>query len=160
MGEYLRFEGEFDRAWAVYAEALEIGRELGLQRTINTVLLNQTRVLIPKGKLEPVPGMILECVEIIHANDMLPWATGLFDIMAGLLAGREDWETAARFLGAAQAAYEKFDYHREPPDAKFAEEVFAKTRAALDPAAYQTAYDAGHLLSIDEGLESIQTLLA
>jgi len=159
-GEHRRLNGDLGGAWSLYEEALEAARREANPIMICTILENQVRVLVPKGELDHVPKMILECVHIINDTGIKSWATGLFDGMAGLASAHEDWETAARFLGMAEGMNEAIEYHREPADEQFARAVFDQTRAALEPGVYRAAFDAGKLVSVDEGLAELEKRLS
>ena len=161
MGEHHRFHGNLDKAWLNYDEALE---ERQGDRESRERDRHHSGEPSPGAHSQGGPGpcttvLILECVDIILNHDMKGLATGLFDIVAGLLGGRGDWEGAARFLGIADALYKYFDYHREPADLQFAQGVIDKTKAALDPAAYQAAYDTGLQVGADVGLSEIKERL-
>jgi non-specific serine/threonine protein kinase len=72
--------------------------------------------------------------------------------MGSVAAARGDPERAARLLGAATAMLERLDAAIDVADRRVSDRDMEGTRAALDNAAFQAAWEAGRAMSLDEAV--------
>jgi tetratricopeptide (TPR) repeat protein len=150
IAQLYRIEGELDEAERLYESALELARELDDGEVLAVGLLNLAMVSICRRSEDKAREMLLQVIAI--AQSIRSQRVGLsgVEVSAGLAALCEDWESTARFYGAAEAHNGSTGLHRDPADEAFLAPLMARCREALDPAAFEAEEAKGRALAYDE----------
>ena len=91
---------------------------------------------------------------------MKPAGQSVLDVCAGMAALDEDHARAARFYGAAEANASDSGIHRDSADEAFLAPLVARSRDALDAAAFSAAEQEGRALGYDAAIEDARAWLA
>jgi hypothetical protein len=113
-------------------------------------LLNKAMVSISRGTAEPVPGVLLEVLDIGAAIGSRPAEQSALEVASALAWLVGDPQNAARLFGAAEAQAERTGLRRDPTDEAFLIPLIALTRAALGEAEYAAAENHGRSLTHEE----------
>jgi predicted ATPase len=149
LGETARMQGDYPRARTLYEESYALFKAIDQEELPG----NLAFVALYQNDLERARSLFEE-----HLNgaqkagsngDVLGGLVG----MAGIAARCGQPQPAARWFGAAAAAFEAFDYLFDPADQAEHDRYLAETRAQLDPDAFAAAWSAGRTLSLDEAVE-------
>jgi predicted ATPase/DNA-binding winged helix-turn-helix (wHTH) protein len=151
LAQFLRVEGELDMAEPLYEEGLALARELQDRGSIAVGLLNLAMLTIDRGCGNRAATMLLDALAIADGIGSKRMGQSVLDVLAGLAALREEWESAARFYGAAEAEAEQTALHRDPADEAFLAPRIAQAREALG-AAFAVAEATGRALSYEEAM--------
>jgi hypothetical protein len=159
LGELERLERNWARARAMYEAAHAQARGQGDLRLIGSSLNNLIMTSLAEGSTAGVREWLLESLELseeVGANYQQ-----LFPLLlsAGLAALRSDWESAARFEGAAIFHFAQLGWPLDPPDRAFADSFSARARAALGDAAFERALAQGRALAVDQALAEMRQYL-
>ena len=93
---------------------VRIAREIGDRDIVAVGLLNLTMLSIGRGSAQRARDMLSEVIVIAQETDSKPLGQCALDVSAGFGAWKEDWESAARFFGAAQAQVFATGVQRDP----------------------------------------------
>ena len=147
-----RAEGRVDEAQPLYDESLKLARALGDPGYIAAMLLSLAMVSITRSTFEPANDMLLEVFSIAEQTRSKPTIQSSLEVCAGLAAAYEDWGSAARFFGAAEAQAHEVGLRRDPADEKFLGPRISRTRDALKQDSFAHAVAKGYALSADQAL--------
>ena len=152
LGQLARLAGDFHNARAMLARSLDGFRSFGDRRCAVRTLVAQARITILEGDLPDARLMLVQA-----ANEGFELDSGLSsdifevaDVLAllGLEAG--DMESAARLIGAGEAARVRLGLLRSPPD----EDVLTVARhtleLALGPVRVRELLEAGARLPFEQ----------
>jgi tetratricopeptide (TPR) repeat protein len=159
MAQLHRMEGELDTAELLYEHVLGHARELADAESIAIGLLNLAMVWISRKSVARARGLLLQALDIVEDIGSKPSGQGVLEGCAGLATLLEDWDTTARFYGAAEAQSAKTGFHRDPTDEAFLKPLVANARKALGDAPYAAAEEAGRALSYDEAMPEARAWL-
>ena len=142
-----------------YEEALALHREVGDRAGSAICLANLAWIAICLGLGDRARGMVREGFAI--AEEIGSKRVGVVHLRSAteLAAYFREWECAARLYGAAEALSEKMGYHPEPTEEASQAPFIARTREALDAAAFAAAESAGRSLSYDEAITEARSWL-
>ncbi len=159
LAQLLRTEGELDAAEPLYEQGLALARELQDRESIAIGLLNLAMVSIDRASRDRARPMLLEAAAI--ADEIGSKRTGqcVLEVSAGLAASRKDWESAARFYGAAEATAGQTGLQRDPADEAFLAPRIAAARKALAAPKFAAAESAGRALTYPEALGELRAWL-
>ena len=152
MGEVLRSEGRFEEAGRVYEEALDIRRDLGNTWSVSGNLANLGFVVHRQGDYQRAYDLFKEGL-LIGQEFERPFIITLG--LAGI--GGVAWSLgqpvkATRLLGAAEAMNQAVAGYLWPPDQAEFDRFVAGTRAELDEATWQKAYEEGRAMPMEKAI--------
>jgi predicted ATPase/DNA-binding winged helix-turn-helix (wHTH) protein/Tfp pilus assembly protein PilF len=150
IAQLYRTEGALDDAERLYERALALAREIDDQEVLAVGLLNLAMVSICRRSEEKAREMLLQVVAIAQAIGSQRVGLSGVEVAAGLAALCEDWESTARFFGAAEAHNGSTGLKRDPADEAFLSPLMEKCRGALAPAAFEAEEAKGRALAYDE----------
>jgi len=152
-------EGELDKAGALYEESLALHRQVGDRAGIAICLANLAWMAICLESGDLARGMVREGFAI--AEEIGSKRVGVVHLRSAmqLAAYFREWECAARLYGATEALSEQMGYHPEPAEATSQAPFIARTREALDAAAFAAAESAGRSLSYDKAIVEARSWL-
>jgi hypothetical protein len=96
-------------------------------------------------------AMVSEALAIAEETGSKPVGQSVLEVCAGLAALLEQWESVARFYGAAEAEAANTGLRRDPADEAFLAPRVARSREVLR-AAFEPAEAGGRALPYDEAL--------
>ena len=152
MAQLHRMEGDLDTAELLYQHVLAHARELADSESIAIGQLNLAMVAICRGAGDRARAMLLEPLAIVEELGSKTSGQSVLEVCAGLGALLGQWESTARFYGAAEAQSRQTGLHRDPTDEAFLAPLIAKARKALGDAPYDAAEEAGRALSYEEAM--------
>jgi hypothetical protein len=145
--------GEFERAAALQAEALErfraFGDTLGIAYTLRRLGLTRDHM----GDREQAAALYRESL-LLHRAMADPWETAsLLSQLAALVGEYEHAEQVARLLGAAQGLYQSSGTAPQPHVREALDAVETQARTRLGAEAYKALWEAGRRLSLSQAIE-------
>jgi predicted ATPase/class 3 adenylate cyclase len=152
LAQVHRVQGNMDAADRLYRDALAIARCLEDREIICIGLLNLAMVSICRGVWNPAREMVLEVHAIAQKLGSKPMGQSVLEVSAGLATLREEWNTAARFFGAAEAQTRETGLRRDPADEAFLAPLIARAREILPASAFDAAESAGRVLNYEEAV--------
>lgn len=148
--EATRMRGDLGRARKLYEQSIALNRELGQSRMVAIEAGNLAWVEINEGRFDRAATLLEASLGAAReGDDMYGCAFGLIGFARVALA-RDDAETAARLLGAADALLESDGTVLDPTDAPEYERTLALARTRLGVNAFEHAVTAGSRLSLDD----------
>jgi len=159
LGELERLEGHWAQARALYQVAHAQARGQGDLRLIGSSLNNLIMTSLAEGSTAGVREWLLESLQM--SEEVGADYQRLFPLLlsAGLAALQSDWESSARFEGAAIFHFAQLGWPLDPPDRAFAESFSSRTRAALGDVAFERALADGRALAVDQALAEMRQYL-
>jgi tetratricopeptide (TPR) repeat protein len=144
-------QGDLDRAEALSLESLAMNRQLGDRHSTASIHLNLGNVATRRGDPEMARAHYLESLAMNRQRGYRGGIAACLEGLAGVATvGQPD--RAARLFGAA-AALRAADSEPIPPADLASYEVgVARARAALAPAAFTAAWEAGQALSLEQAV--------
>jgi len=141
--EAVRRQGLYDEALPLYNESLEAHRALGNDRGVALELHNLGNVARLTGDMVTADSRLRESIELaVRLKNVRLVAYCLLG-MAHLAREHEDWNRAARLLGASAAAFEKSGAVLDPDYVEDREKTHAAAKAALGDDAFEAEIAAG-----------------
>jgi len=159
IAQLYRTEGALDKAELLYENALAIARELDDRENVAVGLLNLAMVSICRRAEVKAREMLRQVISIAEEIGSQRVGLSVIEVSAGLAALCQDWESTARFFGAAEAHNGSTGLHRDPADEAFLSPLLEKCRNALDPAAFAAQESKGRALAYDEVMSEARAWL-
>jgi len=159
LAQLHRVDGQLEPAEPLYDNAVALAREIGDRESVAVGLLNLTMVSIGRGSAQRARDMLVEVIDIAVETESKPLGQCALDVSAGFGAWRQDWESAARFFGAAQAQVFATGVQRDPTDAAFLVPLIDGARAALGAPAFEKEEQAGRAWSYEQGIDEARKWL-
>jgi len=155
LGDLSRMMGDYARAREVYEESLSLFRRLDVRIDIPASLHNLGHVALAQGEIEEAKRLFIEA---LHLHTSYRNRSGIAESLAGLagVAGAEKQpERAARLFGASASATPQErpgpqDWAAEQADY---ERILASTQAQLDEATWETAWQEGRAMKMEQAIE-------
>jgi len=147
-----RFQGDLDRARGWLDESLALVRGVGDTWGLAVVLENIAIVAIKQGDYERARTYFHESVASYRAVGHRKGVIDCLEELADMLSAQRHIYPAVRLLGAAAALREQYNADREPNDQDMYDVLIASTRMTLGDDAFEAAWGAGRMLSLDEAL--------
>jgi predicted ATPase/DNA-binding CsgD family transcriptional regulator len=151
LGEILRLSGD-DRADAAAESTCATGEKMGNRLAATRGRMTQARLAAGRGEWSTAEQHALAhldaCVEGGHAT-FIPYC---FDALAEVAAGGQGHADSVRLFAAALRARTDLGVGRWTPEEDHWQSIVCDLRDALGGAAYETAWAAGSLLSIEEAV--------
>ncbi|MEO8132588.1 MAG: winged helix-turn-helix domain-containing protein [Betaproteobacteria bacterium] len=152
-GAVCRAEGNFQAAAEAYEQALPLfGGAQDLNNRHN-VLVDIARVSVALGAFARARETLVAAIVLIGEMGAMYRGHYALDAASRLAAAAEDWQTAARFQGASDAAVDKMGGTRTWFDDAVLASLREKPRAVLGATIYASIYDLGRGLALDAALE-------
>jgi predicted ATPase/class 3 adenylate cyclase len=150
--------GRLDHAAIALEEALAVSQTTGDRQLVADTLDYLGDVECDRGNL---PAGLLRYGEALSLWRELKDGWGTADALVGfadVAAMREQWESAARFLGAADALYETAGVAVPPHDRPHYDRAVAAMRAALGDAAFASSRMASRRAGVEEVIGEAATM--
>ena len=150
IGELARLAGDYHLAQEAYEECLADCRQAGYRMREALTYTNLSSVAMHDGDYEQAALLIKEEIAILRELGLRYNMAAGFALYAGPMLARGEFEGAAKLLGAAEAHLEKMGIHQSPPDQVDADRYLAQVRDQLTAAEFETAWDQGQAMSLEE----------
>jgi predicted ATPase/DNA-binding CsgD family transcriptional regulator len=151
LAETLRLRGD-DRADAAVERTCAVGEKMGNRLATTRGRLTQARLAAGRGEWSTAEQHALAhltaCVEGGHAT-FIPYC---FDALAEVAAGRHSHEDSVRLFAAALRARTDLGVGRWTPEEDHWRSIEGELRDALGGDAYEAAWAAGSMLSMEEAV--------
>ena len=149
LAQVYRIQSDLEAAEPLYGQVVALARETG-DREIRAVgLLNLAMVAVGGGSGEPARAILLEVLAIAAEIGSRPAVQSVLEVCAALATLGAEWETAARFYGAAEAQIQHTGIKRDPTDDAFLQPFIARCSEALGAAGFDRAEASGRLLTYE-----------
>ncbi len=155
LGEAAERGGDLDRAAALYAESMALDQELGDRLSLAISLNNQGNVARRRGEAERSWALQLQSLTLCRE---LGDRRGIGHALEGLgqvAVVRQEWDVAARLLGAAAAVWDATGHAPDPYEQAMHAGAADAARAALGAEAYDAAWAEGRALPLERLLAGI-----
>ena len=154
-GEILRAQGEYTAAREDYEAALTLFQQLGNPWGVNSALSNLAAVAQYQHCYADAQALLLEALQIsLELHDKASIAV-CFDGLAGVQSSMQQPTAAALLFGAAAALRSLIGAHIQAGDRTDYERNLATTQAQLDGATFDTYWNKGHALPLEQVLAFI-----
>ena len=153
-------QGDLDTAESLYREVHALAAGLGDQESVAIALLNLAMVAVIGGSGERAGPILTEVLDIAGQIGARALGQSAADVAAALAAMRDQWESAARFYGVAEAQIALTGLHRDPGDKAFLDPFIDAARKALGPAGFSAAEASGRALGYDDAVRGMRDWLA
>jgi non-specific serine/threonine protein kinase len=144
LGSVAYDRGDLDRAALHYAEALAMSRRSDNRPNAGWSLANLGMVAHARGDHDSAVAYYRESLQIYEDIGYLNGISDVFQRLAKVAASREDYNRAARLMGAAAALPYTIGSLEPPFEHETYDRCVADVRAALGEAAFSAAFAAGH----------------
>ena len=144
------------RAESLLEEAVALHREIGTEHGLPHCLYTLAFLRFRAGREREAETGAREAVVVSHGTGDVRYAVFSLFLLGSIEARRGDLEVSARLLGAAEAERARIGLSLDPSPGEELEiytNALAETRAALEPVAFQAAYDEGSALTLDDAVE-------
>jgi predicted ATPase/DNA-binding winged helix-turn-helix (wHTH) protein len=154
---YIHGQRNFDLSVPLLEESLQMCREGRRLPNLGIVACNlaDTQILRGQARLAWLPA--LEALDASCATNSRFLMTIVLDTVTRLTAAIHDWPTAVRLLGAADAGVKVVGRTRWDPH--YWKLVVDAIRSSLPDADFQTGYDAGRALTIEQAIGEARSWL-
>lgn len=131
-------------------QALDIARRLGsgwMQAGAQRLL---ARLALAAGNISHAERYAHDALTRLQTKGFALDIPECLDILAAIAADQQNYDKAARLLGAATASRQRLGIVRFPPEPEFWASIERTTQDALGHSGYHTAYTQGTILSTEE----------
>jgi adenylate cyclase len=153
MGAAASSQGDYAAAQALLEESLSMLREIDNRWAIAVVLTNLGNVALGQNNIPAARTRFEESltmgVELGDKHSIANNQLGLAELAVKL----DSMQRAVMLAAAAVSLYDRIGYTLDRFDRTTLGEIHASTRAALDEAAFQSAWEAGRKLSIEDAVK-------
>jgi len=158
--DFHRERGALDDAAAAMREALALARTTGDVPALHLALRDAARLVVEQRQADAAAPLLAEAIAHARSTDARFDAENDLEVAGELAALRGDWERAARYAGAADAAAAAVGSARATRDDAITRADFARVREALGDAAFAEAYAAGQRWRLADALADAHGWLA
>jgi non-specific serine/threonine protein kinase len=150
MAEATRMKGDYEAARELYLRSLALNRKHADELVVSVELTNLASVELHFARVDEAKKLWREALAVAHRLQnryLLPYP------VAGLgeaAAAEQDWVRAATLLAAADGLFKASGGVMDPADVPAFEEAVARTRANLEPGAFDRAWSHGEAMIADE----------
>ncbi|HMA36361.1 MAG TPA: tetratricopeptide repeat protein [Chloroflexia bacterium] len=152
LGNAAQAQGAYRQAVAWLEESLALSRELGHKAGAAATLRNLGYVALEQQDLAGAGAYFTESLALFRELDDRSGIARTLAGLAGVAAAAGRPEHAARLFGATATLHTATGLILWPADRAEYDRLLAAARAALAPAAWDTAYQAGAAWSLDEAI--------
>lgn len=159
LGRAVGCQGDWTRARELFHASLELCRELEQHESSAWVQQHLARVERHQGKTAEALRLL---VSSLATGRKLENRSGLLHCLAGIaitLSVQGRFELAARVFGVVQPRYNEIGIAIAPAEHAEFEEHLQRTRAALGEARFQTIWEQGRALTLEEMVEDTLRVL-
>jgi non-specific serine/threonine protein kinase len=151
LGYVALWQGDVERATRLGEEALTLARELGDGHVeFSFELLGYAAV--ERGEHEQAQVLFTKALELNRQCGLQMAIAECIEGLAGAAEGQGYATRAARLLGTAESLRAEIGMPVPMPRRPYYERTLARTRAALSPAAFTTAWIKGRAMPLDEAI--------
>jgi tetratricopeptide (TPR) repeat protein len=152
LGEVALRQGDYARAKRLVEESLALRRQLGNKWGVGVSLGTLAWAAIREGDWEQALTRLAESLEVRQEIGDVGGSAWCLERAAEIALAQERAEKAARLLGAAAALRASIGSVADPVDQPANEERLAVVRAALGAEQFQSAWDAGSALTLEQAI--------
>jgi tetratricopeptide (TPR) repeat protein len=160
LAQLERLEGHIETASVLYHDGLKIAREIEDHESIALLCLNLAMVMISRGDPTGAQRTLKEAVVIVDSIGSIAAGQSVLEVSAALAVSREQWQTGARYFGAAEAIAKSTGLERDPADELFLMPFIESARERIGPAAFQLAENSGMATAYNEAIREVSAWLA
>ncbi len=152
-----RFQGDYERAAALYEESLALFRELGSRVQIAMLLHNLAYVVLRQGEGRQAAAYFEESLvlyrELKRKHGVIECLIGLAGVAAAAVGGQPATAgRAARLFGAAERLLEAAGGGLAAADQAEHERYVALTRGQLDESTFAAAWAEGRAMTMEQSI--------
>jgi non-specific serine/threonine protein kinase len=152
LGEVHCASGNPELALPLWEECLQLGRDQRDAHSVVAAACDLARTYISCGKAERARPLVVEALALSWETQSKLTLQWVLDAVTALTAAAQDGATAARMLGAADAARKLVGNRRDFSSLQFWPSTVTSIRNSLREADFVTAYDAGKALTIEQAI--------
>jgi predicted ATPase/DNA-binding NarL/FixJ family response regulator len=152
LGEALRDLGEGTAARAAIEESLAIGRDRGDRRGVAFALDNLGGLARARGDVPEAARMYAEALQIRRSLGEKLEISRTLDNMAALAVATHESAPAVRLAAAASTLRQSTGAGKSPAEAP-ARDALEQARRKLGETAYQSAWEAGSAMTVEQAVE-------
>ncbi len=153
LGVVAECMNDLEGAKRLYEEALSMQRELGDMRSIAIALNNLGDLAIIAGDYAQARIHQCESLKIGMAMGNNRNTTYVFESLAKLARCEEDFERAARMMGAAENLRERLHTPLAPIEQEEYNRIVDTVKKSLDPLIFETAYRTGKSYTLESAAD-------
>ena len=148
LGEYARFQGDYETARTYYQESLAISIETGERSRETIQYCNLSFAYYHRQQYELALKYARRALEMgLQLGIALENLSIVFIAYAGIYTARGQPASAAQLLGATQSMIDHNGYIAQQTDSKEYQAITHATRLAMTEEDYEAAWQAGYQLS-------------
>ena len=159
LAELHRGAGRVAAAQRCYEEAIDISRASQSPDGTFVPLCNLARLSVNSGRLDRARTLLLESLQLATGAGLKGMDEDVLEVAAGLASQLRQFDSAARFAGAALARMNEGGSRREPVDEAFIAPLIARAKSVLGPRAFSTAESLGSKLSHEAAVGEVRRWL-
>jgi predicted ATPase/class 3 adenylate cyclase len=152
LGMVAQLQGDDAQAQRFYTESLAVRRQLRDKRGISLMLNNLGEVTLNQGDTVQSFAFYVECLALCRELHDREGAAYCLEGLAGIAVARRQIERAAQLWGIAEGLREAIGSPLMPADRTRYDRLVAEARAQADPAAWQSAWEAGRQTRLDQAV--------
>ena len=151
LAQLHRVEGNLAEAEPLYEHVVDLLHALGDTQGEAIGLLNIAMTAAERGRRARAGRALADALACAHATGYRTVGQSVIEVCVGLAADIEDWPTAARLYGAAEAEAARTGMRRDPADETFLAPRVGRARARLGEA-FDTFEAGGQGLDYEQAL--------
>lgn len=155
-----RDAGEWQRAAGLHEESLSVWRTLGDRWGVAASLHDLARVVERLGDGRRAAQLLGESLVLFGELGVRQGTAACFERLAAVLCAADRPLDAARLLGAAEALRAAIGAPLPSRDRREVGRIVGLARGLVRPAAFRSAWQAGHALTLEEALDAASRLAA
>jgi len=155
LGDISSVEGDLDSARSLTSDALTIFRRIGYLEGVSAKLYNLGAIEFLAGQHDIAQRHFEEAyTTLVELGEKINTRL-IFDGFAALACEHGKYSIAARLAGVADSLSATIGYAIEPAEQRFRSSYRDKLRAAMNSGEFETEYEAGMKLSLNEARELV-----
>lgn len=153
LGEVYRIQNDNQSALAFYLRSYEVLQKTEINPATAVVLNNLGYVNDELGNYEDAFRFQKECIKVCLQLKNRRVAVTSLDGLASISAKLNEFERAAKILGASTELRKTLGFTKTPTDMPSLQRAIESTKKALGEECYQTFFAEGQVLSFDEAID-------
>ena len=150
LGWLAHLQQDFDQAQTLYAESLEIKREIGNTQGIAFTCLGLADIRRIQGHYEAMWPLLTECLTIFRELEDLQNVAYVLETCAAAMTAQTEMLPAARLFGFAHKLRQTISAPLRQEDIEEYDRHIALIRETLGEREYQDAWNAGQATTIED----------
>lgn len=155
IGEIARFNGDDERARHAYEQCLEVCRQTGETRRIVFVYQNLAFIALHNGEAERARDLARRGLQLARSMSSRLELAKALATLAGAIGASGQPEQAASLFGASARALEGLGAFHQLNDQREIDNIIAAVHAQLDEATFQSAWDEGRELVLEQAVTRV-----